>query len=62
MITANAITRPLTPLGKNPPYCHRLATLASAPPCPLLSNQAPKPIMLTMATTLTKANQNSISP
>ncbi|MNR43322.1 hypothetical protein D3C85_1619340 [compost metagenome] len=62
MITASAITRPVTPLGKKPPYCQRLATLASGPPWPLVSSQAPKPIMLTMATTLTRANQNSISP
>ncbi|MNG08026.1 hypothetical protein D3C84_913560 [compost metagenome] len=37
MITASAIIRPLMPLGKKPPYCHRLATLASGPPLPLIS-------------------------
>ncbi|MCY1180168.1 hypothetical protein D9M73_205980 [compost metagenome] len=62
MITAMAIISPLAPLGKKPPCCHRLATLASGPPVPVASNQVPKAIMLTIAATLIKANQNSISP
>ncbi|MNT35563.1 hypothetical protein D3C72_1715950 [compost metagenome] len=37
MITAMAITRPPMPLGKKPPCCHRLATLACGPALPDIS-------------------------
>ncbi|MNO79527.1 hypothetical protein D3C76_706970 [compost metagenome] len=59
---AMAITRPLMPLGKKPPWLHRLLTLACSPPLPLTSSQLPRAIMPTMATTLMMANQNSVSP
>ncbi|MNH34557.1 hypothetical protein D3C79_951600 [compost metagenome] len=37
MMKARAITSPLTPFGKKPPCDHRLATVASGPPLPLVS-------------------------
>ncbi|MNE92412.1 hypothetical protein D3C80_1901320 [compost metagenome] len=37
MMIAMAITRPLMPLGKKPPWLHRLLTLACSPPLPLTS-------------------------
>ncbi|MCY1434674.1 hypothetical protein D9M71_507400 [compost metagenome] len=62
MMKAMAITSPLTPLGKKPPWAQRLATVACSPPLPLNSIQQPRTIMPTMATTLIMANQNSASP
>ncbi len=36
-MNARAMTSPLTPFGKKPPWDHRLAMVASGPPLPLVS-------------------------
>ena len=62
MITASDSTSPFQPVARKPPCCHRLSRLARSPPWPEKSSHRPKPIMPMIASTLIKANQNSVSP
>ncbi|MND88166.1 hypothetical protein D3C80_801840 [compost metagenome] len=58
---------PPTPLGKKPPWLHRLLTAARGSPLPPnwmpnISTAAPARIIETMAVTFSSDNQNSSSP
>ena len=66
MTTTSEALIPESPFGKNPPRSTRWAKLGSGRLEPELTAKpmttAPRTIMPTMATTLTRANQNSNSP
>ncbi|MCY1535527.1 hypothetical protein D9M68_709360 [compost metagenome] len=58
---------PLIPLGKNPPWLHKLESPVTAPVplsswIPNNSTEPPARIIATIAVTLNNDNQNSISP
>ncbi|MNM80567.1 hypothetical protein D3C81_925390 [compost metagenome] len=65
--TVNEAIMPPTPLGKKPPWLHRLLMLASCSPeppswMPNISTAAPARIIDTIAVTFSSDNQNSSSP
>ncbi|MDT4816811.1 hypothetical protein FQZ97_498700 [compost metagenome] len=62
MMSGMAITNPLTPFGKKPPWLHRLLTAAPSGVAGPNRSQPPRAIIIMTATTLMVANQNSASP
>ncbi|MNN21253.1 hypothetical protein D3C81_1345660 [compost metagenome] len=62
MMNGSAISSPPKPFGRKPPCDHRLVTEAPIGWIGPKSSQLPNPIIATIASTFTNANQNSTSP
>ena len=57
--------KPVNPVGKKPPWLHRFETAAAVPSSstvPVATMPKPTRTSATIATILTSANQNSVSP